>query len=128
MKFVAGLFVENINFGKDENGSARIDIDGAFFSFAPPQYPHTFTPHLVLLISGVGSDIENDTLIVEFLKGDETVARNVQPCPVERGKFGYRLVRPEIEFTEPSTIVAKCTLTESNEIIEIPLTAIPVQN
>lgn len=124
MKFVAGLYVDNINFGKDDTGSTKIDIAGAFFSFCPENYPITFTPHLVLLISGVGSSTANDTLIVEFLKGDEVIARNVQPCPVEIGKFGYRLVRPEIEFTEPSTVIARCTLTESNEILEIPLTAL----
>jgi len=124
MKFVAGLYVDNINFAKDDTGSTKIDIAGAFFSFTPPSYPVTFTPHLVLLISGVDSQVADDTLIVEFLKGEEVIARNVQPCPVEIGKFGYRLVRPEIEFTEPSTVVAKCTLTDSNETIEIPLTAV----
>lgn len=124
MKFVAGIYVENINFRKNEEGLTRIDIDGGFFSFSPESYPVVYQPHLVLLISAINSNISNDTLIVEFFKGDEQVARNVQPCPVEPGKFGYRLVKPEIEFSEPSTIVAKCTLTESNETIEIPLTAI----
>lgn len=124
MKFVAGLYVENINFRKNESDSTRIDIDGAYFSFTPASYPTTHTPHLVLLISAVGSEIPNDTLIVEFFNGDQMIARNVQPCPIEPGKFGYRLVRPELEFTEPMTIIAKCTLTDSQEIIEIPLTAI----
>lgn len=123
MKFVAGLYVENINFRKNESDLTRIDIDGAFFSFSPESYPTSFQPHLVLLISAVDSTNPADTLIVEFFSGDKMVARNVQPCPVEPGKFGYRLVKPEIEFTEPSTIIAKCTLTDSNETIEIPLTA-----
>ena len=124
MKFVSGLYVENINFRKNEQELTRIDIDGAFFSFAPESYPTLFQPHLVLLISNIDSTTTSDTLVVEFLKNDEVVARNVQPCPVEPGKFGYRLVKPEIEFTEPGTITAKCTLTDSNETIEIPLTAI----
>jgi hypothetical protein len=124
VKFIAGIYVENINFRKNDEGSTRIDIDGGFFSFAPGAYPTVFQPHLVLLISAIDSKVANDTLIVEFFKGDEQIARNVQPCPVEPGKFGYRLVKPEIEFSEPSTIIAKCTLTESNETIEIPLTAI----
>lgn len=123
MKFVSGLFVENINFRKDETDSTRIDIDGAFFSFTPESFPTTFTPHLVLLISAVGSTIAQDTLVVEFIRADEVIARNVQPCPVEPGKFGYRLVRPEIDFTEPGTVIASCTLTESQEKLEIPLTA-----
>lgn len=123
MKFVAGLYVENINFRKNEKALTRIDIDGAFFSFSPESYPTTFQAHLVLLISAIDSTIAADTLVVEFYKGTEMVARNVQPCPVEPGRFGYRLVRPELEFLEPSTIIAKCTLTDSNETIEIPLTA-----
>lgn len=124
MKFVSGLYVENVNFRKNEQDLTRIDIDGAFFSFAPESYPTSFQPHLVLLISAIDSKIPADTLIVEFYNGDEMVARNVQPCPVEPGKFGYRLVKPEIEFKEPGTIIAKCTLTDSNETIEIPLTAV----
>ncbi|HMS24872.1 MAG TPA: hypothetical protein PKB15_04150 [Acidimicrobiia bacterium] len=124
MKFIAGLFVENINFRKNEQDSTRIDIEGAFFSFAPPSYPTTFQPHLILLVSAVGSDRAADTLVVEFLKGEEVLARNVQPCPVEPGKFGYRLVKPEIEFTEPTTVIARCTLTESHETIDIPLIAL----
>ena len=124
MKFVAGLYVENINFRKNEQDSTRIDIEGGFFSFAPESYPVVFQPHLVLLVSAIDSKLANDTLVVEFFNGQEKIARNVQPCPVEPGKFGYRLVKPEIEFSQPSTIIAKCTLTDSNETIEIPLTAI----
>ncbi|MFN8015055.1 MAG: hypothetical protein U0R17_00400 [Acidimicrobiia bacterium] len=123
MKFVAGLFVDNIQFNKDENNATKIDIDGAFFSFKPESYPTVFQPHLVLLINAVGSTKPTDTLITEFFINDEIVSRNVQPCPVEPGKFGYRLVRPELEVKEPVTIIAKCTLTDSNETIEIPLTA-----
>jgi hypothetical protein len=124
VKFVAGLFVENINFRKDEKDSTRIDIDGAFFSFTPDAFPTTFTPHLVLLISAVDSTLAQDTLVAEFVRDNEVIARNVQPCPVEPGKFGYRLVRPEIQFDEPGTIIARCTLTESKETIEIPLSAL----
>mgnify|MGYP007089839983 FL=1 len=70
------------------------------------------------------SKVSNDTLICEFRRGDEIIARNVQPCPIEIGKFGYRLVRPELEFLEPETIIVTCTLTESNTVIEVPLTSI----
>lgn len=124
MKFVSGLFVENINFRTEEGPSTRIDISGAFFSFKPNSYPELFTPHLVLLISGVDSQVDQDTLVCEFFKGDEMVARNVQPCPIEIGKFGYRLVRPELEFKEPETIIAKCSLVESKTSIEVPLTSL----
>lgn len=124
MKFVAGLYVDNINFRTEEGPSTKIDIEGAFFSFKVKQYPEVLTPHLVLLISGVDSKVSNDTLICEFRRGDEIIARNVQPCPIEIGKFGYRLVRPELEFLEPETIIVTCTLTESNTVIEVPLTSI----
>ena len=89
MKIVAGLYVENIDFRTEEGPSTRIDINGAFFSFKPHSYPELLTPHLVLLISGVGSEIANDTLVCEFRRGDEIIARNVQPCPIEIGKFVY---------------------------------------
>jgi hypothetical protein len=124
MKFVAGLYVDNIDFRTVEGPSTKIDISGAFFSFKPNSYPEIITPHLVLLISAVNSSVSNDTLVCEFRKGEEIVARNVQPCPIEIGKFGYRLVRPELEFDKPETIIVTCTLTESKTSIEIPLTSI----
>ena len=38
----------------------------------------------------------------------EQMARNVSPFNVEPGKFTYRLVRGELEFTEYGQIVAHC--------------------
>jgi hypothetical protein len=39
---------------------------------------------------------------------DPQVARNVSPFTVDPGKFTYRLVRGELEFTEYSQVFAHC--------------------
>ena len=45
-------------------------------------------------------------LEVQFLRDGEQIARNVQPLSIEPGKFGYRLVRAELEFPEAGTVEA----------------------
>ena len=42
----------------------------------------------------------------------EEIGRNRQTFFVEPGKFGYRLVKGELEFPEPGTIEACCTIVE----------------
>jgi hypothetical protein len=64
------------------------------------------------------------TLEAVFTRDGEEVARNAQEFSVEPGKFGYRLVRPELEFPQPGTIEARCTITESGSSVVVPLTAI----
>jgi hypothetical protein len=103
---VAALFVENIEFRQVPGPSTRIDLTGAFFSEPISEFPATITPHLVVLVRA-------------------PAARNAQQFSVEPGKFGYRLVRPELEFPEPGTIEAHCTITESGSTVVVPLTAIP---
>ena len=62
-----------------------------------------------------------------FVRADgEEVGRNRQTFFVEPGKFGYRLVRGELEFPEPGTIEARCTILESGSAVTVPLTALPV--
>jgi hypothetical protein len=59
-------------------------------------------------------------------EGNETeVGRNAQSFFVEPGKFGYRLVRGELEFSEPGTVEARCTILESGSAVTVPLTALP---
>ena len=53
------------------------------------------------------------------------VGRNAQSFFVEPGKFGYRLVKGELDFSEPGTIEAKCTILESGSSVTVPLTALP---
>jgi hypothetical protein len=127
MEIVAALFVEAIDFRQVAGPATRIDITGAFFSTAVPAYPAQLTPHLVVLVRAPAGTDGNATLETVFVRDTgEEVGRNRQAFFVEPGKFGYRLVRGELEFPEPGTVEARCTLLESGSSISVPLTALPV--
>jgi hypothetical protein len=127
MEIVAALFVEAINFRQVEGPATRIDITGAFFSTAVEAYPAHLTPHLVVLVRAPAGTDGSATLDVVFLRDDgEEVGRSTQQFFVEPGKFGYRLVRGELEFPGPGTVEAHCTITESGSSVSVPLTALPV--
>jgi hypothetical protein len=126
MEIVAALFVEGIDFRQVAGPSTRIDITGAFFSTAVEAYPARLEPHLVVLVRApVGSD-GNSTLETVFRRDGEEVGRNRQTFFVEPGKFGYRLVKGELEFPAPSTIEASCTIVEGESTVTVPLTALPL--
>jgi hypothetical protein len=126
MDIVAALFVEGIDFRQVAGPSTRIDITGAFFSTAVPSYPAQLTPHLVVLVRAPAEGDGNGTLETTFVREDgEEVGRNQQAFFVEPGKFGYRLVRGELEFPEPGTIEARCQILESGSSVTVPLTALP---
>ncbi len=105
--------------------STRIDLTGIQFSAAAPQpVPLTWAPHLCILVhcppdeSGVGA------LEVVYRRGEEEVARNVQPLQVEPGKFNYRLVRGEIDFDEYGTVEAHCRI-DMGPVTVVPYTLLP---
>ena len=129
MDLVAALFVENINFRKVEGDATRIDLTGVFFSTAVPSYPATLEPHLVVLVRAPAGTDGNATLETVFVRvgeeAEEEVGRNAQQFFVEPGKFGYRLVKGELEFPGPGTVEARCRIVESNATITVPLTALP---
>jgi len=126
MEIVAALFVEGIDFRQVAGPATRIDITGAFFSTAVPQYPAQLTPHLVVLVRAPAEGDGNGTLETTFVRGDgEEVGRNQQAFFVEPGKFGYRLVKGELEFPAPDTIEAVCTIVEGGSSVTVPLTALP---
>ncbi|HEY4398872.1 MAG TPA: hypothetical protein VGO28_14505 [Acidimicrobiia bacterium] len=125
MDIVAALFVENLEFRQIAGGSTRIDITGAFFSEPVAEFPVKMTPHLVVLVRAPVDDSGIGTLEAVFTRDGEEIARNAQQFSVEPGKFGYRLVRPELEFPGPGTIEARCTITESGSSVVVPLTAVP---
>ena len=127
MELVAALFVENLDFRQVPGPSTRIDLSGVFFSLPVAEFPTTLTPHLIVLVRAPDDDSGQATFEAIFTRDGEQVARNVQPCPVEPGKFGYRLVRPELPFEGPGTIEAHCTLLESGSSITVPLSVIPAQ-
>jgi hypothetical protein len=126
MQLVAALFVENIEFRQIPGPSTRIDLTGAFFSQPVDSFPTTLTPHLVALVRAPADDTGTGTFSVVFERDGEEIARNVQPLEVEPGKFNYRLVRPELQFDEPGTIEATCSIVESGSTIVVPLTVLPI--
>ena len=70
----------------------------------------TITPHLVVIVRNAVGEPAAGALEVVFRRGEEQVARNVQPVQVEPGKFAYRLVRGELEFDGPGTVEAHCRI------------------
>jgi hypothetical protein len=85
------------------------------------------TPHLVVLVRAAPGSDGNATLETVFVRDNgEEVGRSRQPFFVDPGKFGYRLVRGELEFPEPGTVEARCTIVESGSAVSVPLTALPL--
>jgi hypothetical protein len=127
MEIVAALFVEGIEFRQVAGPSTRIDLTGVFFSVAVEQYPARLEPHLVVLVRAPAGGDGAATLDVSFVRATgEEVGRSRQEFFVEPGKFGYRLVRAELDFPEPGTVEARCTIPESGSAVTVPLTALPV--
>jgi hypothetical protein len=125
MEIVAALFVEGIDFRQVAGPATRIDITGAFFWTAVESYPAMLSPHLVVLVRAPALGDGNGTLEVVFMRDEEEIGRNTQSFFVEPGKFGYRLVKGELEFPEPCTIEARCTIVESGSAVTVPLTTLP---
>ncbi|MFZ9627758.1 MAG: hypothetical protein ACO3C1_00240 [Ilumatobacteraceae bacterium] len=129
MQIVSALFVENFEVRQAPGPSTRIDITGAMFSMVAPQpVPVTITPHLVALIWCPPDETGNGVFEVVFRTGpgedNEQVARNVSPFQVDPGKFTYRLVKGELDFTEYRQIVAHCRVGRGAWHL-VPLTLLP---
>jgi hypothetical protein len=129
MQIVSALFVENFALRQAPGPSTRIDLTGAMFSMASPQpVPVTVSPHLVALIFCPPDESGNGNFEVVFRNGldesDEQVARNVSPFTVEPGKFTYRLVKGDLEFTEYRQIFAHCRIDRGPWHL-VPFTLLP---
>jgi hypothetical protein len=129
MQIVSALFVENFALRQAPGPSTRIDLTGAMFSMAAPQpVPVTVSPHLVALIFCPPDESGNGNFEVVFRNGldesDEQVARNVSPFTVEPGKFTYRLVKGDLEFTEYRQIFAHCRIDRGPWHL-VPFTLLP---
>jgi hypothetical protein len=129
MQIVSALFVENFAMRQAPGPSTRIDLTGAMFSMASPgELPVTISPHLVALIYCPPEEPGNGVFEVVFRTGmaehDEQIARNVSPFTVEPGKFTYRLVRGELEFTEFRQVFAHCRVDRSPWHL-VPFTLLP---
>src|ERR1700682_2550870 len=126
MEIVAALFVEGIDFRQVAGPSTRIDITGAFFSTAVESYPARMEPHLGVLVRAPEGSDGNATLETVFRRAGEEIGRSRQSFFVEPGKFGYRLVKGELEFPEPGTIEAHCSILDEVSAVTVPLTALPL--
>jgi hypothetical protein len=129
MQIVSALFVENFEMRQAPGPSTRIDITGAMFSMAAPSpAPVSISPHLVALIFCAPGESSSGVFEVIFRKGagedDEQLARNVSPFEVEPGKFTYRLVKGELEFTDYGQIFAHCRV-DRNPWHLVPFTLLP---
>lgn len=129
MQIVSALFVEQFDMRQAPGPSTRIDLKGVMFSMAAPSpVPVTIAPHLVALIACAPDEPGNGVFEVVFRAGrsedDEQVARNVSPFTVEPGKFTYRLVRGELEFTEYRQIFAHCRIDRGPWHV-VPFTLLP---
>jgi len=108
MEILSALFIDSIELRQVAGPATRIDLGGVQFSaVAPAPVPVTIEPHFCVIVRCAPDGKPNAALEVSFFRGDEQIARNVQPLTVEPGKFGYRLVRAELEFLEYGTIEAR---------------------
>ncbi len=127
MEIVAGLFIDDVKFRKDDPaGPTKIDITGAYFSTQVAEYPVTLTPHLLVLLRAETEDGRSGTVDVRFVRraDGEEVGRHRQPQMISPpGSFFYQLVRPELSFDEPGTIDAVCEIPETGSKLVVPLTA-----
>ncbi|MFM7755661.1 MAG: hypothetical protein ACKOA6_10145 [Actinomycetota bacterium] len=129
MQIVSTLFVENFALRQAPGPSTRIDITGAMFSMASPgPVPLTIDPHLVALIFCRPEESGAGVFEVVFRRGplesDEQLARNVSPFTVDPGKFTYRLVKAELEFTDYGQIFAHCRVDQGPWHL-VPFTLLP---
>ena len=125
MDIVAAVFIENIELRSAPGPSTRIDLTGVHFSMAAPSpVPVSLEPHLVVLVRCRPDEPGTGALETIYTRGGEQVARNVQPLQVEAGKFAYRLVRAELEFTDYDTVEANVRIA-NGPVTTVPFTLLP---
>ncbi|MEO5724870.1 MAG: hypothetical protein ABIQ39_01935 [Ilumatobacteraceae bacterium] len=129
MQIVSALFVENFEMRQAPGPSTRIDLSGVMFSMAATSpAPLTISPHLIALLFCPSDELGEGVFEVIFRKGTsvdaEQIARNVSPFTVDPGKFTYRLVKGELEFTEYSQIFAHCRIDHGPWHL-VPFTLLP---
>ncbi len=125
MQVLAALFIDQIDFRQIDGGATHIDLTGVQFSApAPVDGPHQWAPHLVALVRAGSEHSGSAVLEAVFFVDGEQVARSVQPLQVEPGKFGYRLVRAEIDVpSTPFSVETHVRLDDGPAII-VPFTVL----
>ena len=126
MQILSALFVDGFDFRQVEGPSTRIDLAGIYFSTTVKSLPTTLEPHLIVLIRCKADEQGSDFLEVVFRREGEEIARSRQPVMIEPGKFGYQLVKGELDFDAVGTVEAHCRLEGStDEARVVPLTVLP---
>lgn len=128
MDILAAVYIDTIDVRQVAGPSTRIDLGGVKFSEAAPgPFPVTVEPHLVVLLHCPPGARPEAALETTYWRGDDQIARNVQPVQVEPGRFGFRLVRAELAFDEPGTVEARVRLDLGDPLV-VPFTLLaPVQ-
>lgn len=125
MHIVGAFFIEGIELRQVPGPSTRIDLTGVHFSeTAASPVPVTLEPHLLVLVHCPEGGTGQGALEVTYHRGDEQLARNVQPLQVEPGKFNYRLVRAELTFETYGSVEARCRI-DMGAPIAVPFTLLP---
>ena len=125
MQILAALFFEGLELRQVPGGATHIDLTGVQFSAASPgPAPVTWSPHLMVMVRCPADHSGQAVLEVVFTRDGVQLARNVQPIAVEPGRFGYRLVRAELEFHEFGTVEAACRIDQGPATV-VPYTLLP---
>lgn len=125
MEILAALFIDAIDIRQVPGPSTRIDLTGIQFSAAAPSAPpFTIEPHLIVIVYCPADAKSSAALEVVYYRDGEQIARNVQPLEVEPGKFNYRLVRAELEFTDYGAVEAHCRL-DLGAVTVVPYRLLP---
>ena len=125
MQILAALFFEGLDLRQVPSGATHIDLTGIQFSApAPGPLPVTCSPHLIVVVRCPDEHSGEAVLEVVFTREGEQLARNVQPLTVEPGRFGYRLVRAELEFEDFGTVEAACRIDQGPATV-VPYTLLP---
>ena len=125
MEIISALFIDEIDLRQVAGPATRIDLTGIQFSAAAPApLPFTWAPHLVVIIRCPEDGAGQGVLEVTYHRGEEQIARSVQPFDVEPGKFTYRLVRAELEFEEYGSVEARCRINQGPHMT-VPYTILP---
>lgn len=125
MQIVAALFIDEIDVRQVAGPSTRIDLTGVQFSAAAPtELPLVWAPHLVVIVRCPAESDGTGVLEVVYTRDGVRIARNVQYLQVDPGKFSFRLVRAEMEFSEFGTVEANCRLGDEPAVV-VPYTLLP---
>lgn len=125
MEILSALFIEAIETRQVAGPSTRIDITGVQFSAAASgPVPVTIEPHLCVIVYCPPGSRDSSVLEVVYKRGEEQLARNVQPLQVEPGKFNYRLIRAELTFDDYGTVEAHCRI-DLGPVTVVPFTLLP---